>query len=56
MPPVDCGAGYPITYQRDITLIAGSSMALNHHLSHEPNLPMTATRDVLSMRAAGRWR
>jgi hypothetical protein len=26
MPPAGCGAGYPITYQRDITLIACSSM------------------------------
>src|ERR1039458_6486989 len=26
MPPVGCGAGHPITYQRDITLIAGLSM------------------------------
>src|ERR1022692_4822943 len=27
MPPVGCGAGHPITYQRDITLISGLSMA-----------------------------
>jgi hypothetical protein len=27
MPPVGCGAGYPITYQSDITLIGGSSKA-----------------------------
>jgi hypothetical protein len=26
MPPVGCGAGRPITYQSDITLIAGLSM------------------------------
>ena len=26
-PPVGCGVGYPITYQSDITLIAGLSMA-----------------------------
>src|SRR5580698_5903689 len=27
MPPAGCGVGHPITYQRDITLIAGLSMA-----------------------------
>src|SRR5215472_594723 len=27
IPPAECGVGYPITYQSDITLIAGSSMA-----------------------------
>src|SRR5437762_11312150 len=26
MPPVDCAAGHPITYQSDIILIAGLSM------------------------------
>src|SRR5580693_4740672 len=27
MPPAECGVGHPITYQRDITLIAGLSTA-----------------------------
>src|SRR5580704_14347475 len=27
MPPVGCGVGYPITYQYDITLIAGTSIS-----------------------------
>jgi hypothetical protein len=26
MPPAGCGVGYPITYQRDIILIAGLSI------------------------------
>jgi hypothetical protein len=26
MPPAECGVGYPITYQDDITLIADLSM------------------------------
>src|ERR1035441_4529884 len=26
MPPLGCGAGHPVTYQRDITLIGGLSM------------------------------
>src|ERR1035441_5412898 len=26
MPPAGCGAGHPVTYQRDITLIPGLSM------------------------------
>jgi hypothetical protein len=28
MPPAGCGAGHPITYQRDIILIAGLSIVV----------------------------
>jgi hypothetical protein len=52
MPPAGCGAGRPITYQRDITLIAGLSMVallVRHQVASVTPLtwPMTAQTDQL---------